>query len=150
MISYQQLNAQNHELIELSNVLTYLLRDRSMCDTGACCELFYRFMEKLKAHMELVDSNLYGALLTHSDHGVANTARNFMSGGRDIKHIIDDYKKRWCARGKDELAVGKDYDRFVRDTEELFGLVTARIQTETERLYPLVREVTGNTTHAAA
>jgi hypothetical protein len=147
MISYQELNAQNHELVELSNVLTYLLKDRSMCDTGACCELFFRFMDKLKAHMDVVDNNLYGALLTHTDHGIANTARNFISGGRDIKHIIDDYKKRWCARGKSEFAVGKDYDRFVRETEEFFGMVTSRIQNETERLYPLVREVTGNATH---
>ena len=30
MIDYQQLNEENHQTVELSNILAYLFRDRSM------------------------------------------------------------------------------------------------------------------------
>jgi hypothetical protein len=40
MITYDELNTQNDSITELSNVLLYLFKERSMCDTGACvCRL---------------------------------------------------------------------------------------------------------------
>ena len=62
MITYDDLNTQNHSITELSNVLLYLFQERSMCDTGACCELFNRYTDKVKAHIEMVDKNLYSKL----------------------------------------------------------------------------------------
>ena len=43
MITYDELNVQSHEIIELSNVLSYLLKDRSICYTDTGCEFFYRY-----------------------------------------------------------------------------------------------------------
>lgn len=149
MISYEELNTQNHQIIELSNVLSYLLKERQMCDTETCCTLFYRYMNMVKDHIDVVERNLYGKLLAHPDSEVNNVARNFMSGGQEIKHIFGDYKRKWCARHQDELAVGRDYEAFLKDTEELFDLVLSRIQDETEHLYPTLREVTGNVQHVA-
>jgi len=149
MISYQQLNEQNHQIVELSNVLTYLFNDRSMCDTETCCTLFYRYIEKVNEHMDLVDNNLYKQLLAHPDNEVKNTARNFISGGQEIKHILNGYEKKWCRKVKHQIMVGGDHERFLKDTTELFALVLDRIQRETERLYPLVREITGDSRHAA-
>lgn len=149
MISYEELNLQNHAIGELSKVLSYLLNDREMCDTQTCCELFYRYMDKVKEHIDVVDKNLYSKLLAHPDSDVKNTAKNFMSGSQEIKHIFNAYQKKWCVRRKDELGVGVDYDDFLKDTEGLFGLVLNRIQNEQERLYPLIREVTGDEKHAA-
>jgi hypothetical protein len=40
MITFEELNTQNHEITELTNVLSYLLADRAMCDTDICCDLF--------------------------------------------------------------------------------------------------------------
>lgn len=149
MISYEQLNEQNHQIVELSNVLTYLFNDRSMCDTETCCTLFYRYIEKVNEHMDLVDNNLYKHLLAHPDSEVKNTARNFMSGGQEIRHILNRYEKTWCRKVKHQIMVGGDHQQFLTDTTKLFALVLDRIQRETERLYPLVRQITGDSRHAA-
>jgi hypothetical protein len=143
MITYDELHAENHSITELSNVLLYLFRERSMCDTGTCCELFQRYTDKVRNHIDLVDENLYSKLLTHDDHEIQKLARNFMSGSQEIKRIINSYIKDWCPKKKsDTLAIG-DYDRFLQESEEMFELILERIQNETEKLYPLVRELSG-------
>jgi len=116
MITYEELHAENHDITELSNVLLYLFKERTMCDTGTCCELFHRYTEKVKHHIDTVDKNLYRGLLTHEDREVQQLARNFMSGSQEIKKIIATYIKTWCPKKK---------------------------QNETEKLYPMVRELDG-------
>jgi hypothetical protein len=149
MISYQQLNEQNHQIIELSNVLSYLFENRPMCDTETCCDLFFRYFGEVNKHMELVDNNLYGPLLAHHENEIKNTARNFMSGGQEVRHILKHYEKKWCRKKNNQLRVGPNYEEFLKETNEMFGLVLDRIQRETERLYPLIREITGDSRHAA-
>lgn len=149
MITYEQLNEQNHQIVELSNVLSYLFQDRSMCDTVTCCDLFFRYIEKVNEHMDLVENNLYGPLLANNDNNIKNTARNFMSGGQEIRHILKAYQKTWCKRSKNYINVGSSHEEFLKETDEIFGLVLDRIQRETERLYPLIREITGDSRHAA-
>jgi hypothetical protein len=149
MITYDELNTQNHTITELSNVLLYLFKERSMCDTGACCELFYRYMDKVKEHVDLVDTNLYSKLLSHNDHDIQKMARNFMSGSQEIKRIMQDYTKEWCPRKRRETLAIADHDRFLKESEKMFELVLQRIQSETEKLYPLVRELSGDKKHVA-
>ena len=149
MITYDELNTQNHTITELSNVLLYLFKERSMCDTGACCELFYRYMDKVKEHIDLVDTNLYSKLLSHNDHDIQKLARNFMSGSQEIKRIMQDYTKEWCPRKRRETLAIADHDRFLKESEGMFELVLQRIQSETEKLYPLVRELSGDHKHVA-
>ena len=141
MITYEQLHAENHDITELSNVLLYLFKERSMCDTGTCCDLFYRYTDKVKHHIDAVDKNLYSKLLTHEDHDIQQLARNFMSGSQEIKKIIATYIKTWCPQKKaDTLAISR-YEQFLVESEEMFELILGRIQDETEKLYPLVREL---------
>ncbi|MGB5606679.1 MAG: hypothetical protein WBN51_09160 [Gammaproteobacteria bacterium] len=142
MATFDELNTQNHKLTELSNVLLYLFQDRAMCDTETACTLFYNFMDKFNEHMGLVD-HLYQGLLSDKEQKVNNTARLFMSGEQELKRIITQYTKKWCKKNRQELRLA-DHDRFTKDTEELFQMVLSRIQDETERLYPLVREVQGS------
>jgi succinate dehydrogenase flavin-adding protein (antitoxin of CptAB toxin-antitoxin module) len=149
MITYEELNTQNHSITELSNVLLYLFRDRSICDTETCCELFYRYMDKVKEHIDLVDKNLYGQLLTHDDHDIQNLVRNFMSGSQEIKKIMAEYTLTWCPRKRADTLAIADHDRFLDESSKMFDLVLQRIQDETENLYPLIREIRGNVDHAA-
>lgn len=140
MITYNELNEQIHRITELSNVLRYLFADRSMCDTGSCCELFYRYIDLVQKHIELVDKNMYRDLLTSPDEKINNVAKNFMSGSVEIKRILKDFTKTWCDKTK-SLHIN-DHTRFLKDTDELFELVLQRILKETEQLYPLVRSLT--------
>jgi hypothetical protein len=141
MITYAELHEQNHRITELTNVLNYLFKDRSMCDTGSCCELFYRYVDLVKQHIEMVDKDMYSDLLKSPDEKINNVARNFMSGSVGIKRILKDFTKRWCpAKRKDTLHIN-EHARFIKDTEELFEIVLQRILDETEHLYPLVRSL---------
>ena len=144
MISYETLHRENHNITELSNVLLYLFRDRTMCDTNTCCELFHRFTNKVNEHIDLVDRNLYSRLLTHDDHEIQELARNFMSGSQEIKRIMSTYMRQWCpVKSTDNLNI-RDHDHFLQESEEMFSLILERIQNETERLYPMIRELSGD------
>ena len=149
MITYDELHTQNHTITELSNVLLYLFKERSMCDTGACCELFYRCLEKVKEHIDLVDTNMYNKLLSHDDHKIQALARNFMSGSQEIKRIMQEYTKQWCPRKRSETLAIKDHEHFLKDSEEMSELVLQRIQMETEKLYPLIRGLSGDKKNVA-
>ena len=141
MLTYKELNEQNHRITELSNVLRYLLKDRAMCDTGSCCNLFNNYVTLVKEHMDTVDKNMYSDLLASPDEKVNNVAKNFMSGSVEVKKILLKFTKKWCpSHTSNELRI-KNHDAFITSTDELFDLVLQRILDETEHLYPLVRSL---------
>jgi hypothetical protein len=148
MITFAQLHAQNHKITELSNVFTYLIQDRAMCDTQIACDVFFDYWKNVKDHVELVDRQLCGKLISHPDQAVQNTANRFLSGSSEIKRIFANYLKRWCEEQKRELRVDK-HDQFVQETDEVFGFVLDRIQRETEHLYPLIRKLESDDKRAA-
>ena len=139
MITYNELNEQNHHITELSNVLRYLFEDRLMCDTGTCCGLFNQYMDLVKQHIETVDKEMYSDLLKSPEQKINNIARNFMSGSSEVKRILREFNKAWCpAKSGHQLRIG-DHQKFLNDTNEMFDIVLQRIQDETEHLYPMVR-----------
>lgn len=139
MITYDTLNEQNHRITELTNVLRYLFKDRAMCDTQTCCELFKRYMELVHDHIEVVDREMYSDLLKSQDEKVNNIAKNFMSGSVEVKKILKNFSKEWCpVKGHNDLRIS-DHDKFTGDVDELFDIVLERILDETEKLYPMVR-----------
>ncbi len=141
MLTYKDLNEQNHRITELSNVLRYLLKDRAMCDTGSCCNLFNNYVTLVKEHMDMVDKNMYSGLLASPDEKVNNVAKNFMSGSVEVKKILHKFTKKWCpSQTNTELRI-KDHKAFLTSTDELFDIVLQRILDETEHLYPLVRSL---------
>jgi hypothetical protein len=147
MITYSALNAQNHELTELTNVLLLLLAERSMCDTDVCCDLFSRYGQRVQNHLDDVD-HTYASLLASPDNRTNNIARRFMSGSQEIRKIFSQYSKKWCDKRTHALHIRNHRD-FYQETGELFDLVLNRIQDETEQLYPLIREIKGDTHRAA-
>ena len=141
MVTYKELNEQNHRITELSNVLRYLLRDRSMCDTESCCSLFSNYMDLVKEHIDTVDKNMYSDLLSSPDQKLNNVAKNFMSGSVEVKKILKKFEHQWCpSKGNNDLRI-KDHPTFLDAIDELFDIVLQRIQDETEHLYPLVRSL---------
>ena len=137
MISYMELHEQNHKITELSNVLSYLINERSMCDTEVSCELFFRYVSMVKDHLETEERELYQLLLMDSDNDVRNTGRKFLSGSGEIKRVFGQYLKRRC-KGK-ELRI-RDHEAFINDTRDIFSLVIRRIDDEIVHLYPTLLE----------
>jgi len=142
MVTYDDLHLQNHKITELTNVLRYLLADRSLCDSEITCELFFRYVEAVKHHLEVADSQIFSKLLVSADNDARKVADNFLGGSKEIKRIFGQYLKTWCRQRSKELMVD-DHAQFQGETEEMFNLVLDRIQCETERLYPLMRQLTG-------
>jgi hypothetical protein len=140
MVTFADLHRQNHKITELSNVFLYLIRERAMCDTEVACDLFFDYAKKVREHIDLVDKQLCGRLISHPDQGVKNTADRFMSGSAEIKRIFGSYLKDWCSEKHKELRV-RNYERFLEETSQMFTLVLERIQRETEHLYPLIRRL---------
>lgn len=138
--AFSQLHAQNHKITELSNVFLYLIQSREICDTETACDVFFEFTAKVKEHIELVDRELCGKLISYPDQAVKNTADRFLSGSVEIKRIFNKYLKDWCSESRRQLAI-RDHAEFIAETEQMFGLVLDRIQRETEHLYPLIRKL---------
>ena len=141
MLTIEELNEQNHRITELSNVLSYLFKDRSMCDTGSCCDLFYSYVDLLKKHIEVVDREMCSALLRSPDKKINNVAKNFMSGSVEVKKILQKFTKKWCPSRTNNNLIIKDHAEFLSATDELFDIVLQRILDETEHLYRLVRSL---------
>lgn len=141
MISYDELNTQNHRITELSNVLSVLLKDRTLCDSDTTCKLFYNYMEYVNDHMQEVDSGFYANLLKHKSQDANTTGKNFMRGSMMIKQIMASYVKKWCNKKNQELSIGNRHDEFLKETDEMFEMIFNRIQDETEHLYPMVRKI---------
>ena len=143
MITYEELNLQNHKITELTNILKLLLGDRILCDADTTHELVLRYMDLVQTHIHDTETDVYTVLLAKGDQQARNAANSFMSGSKEIKRIYKSYLKQWCKKDTCALVI-KDFDRFQNDTGELFENVLDRIQAETEQLYPLVRKVTGD------
>ncbi|MBK5968015.1 MULTISPECIES: hypothetical protein [Thiorhodovibrio] len=148
MIAFSQLHAQNHKITELSNIFLYLVQNREMCDTATACDVFFEYTSKVKEHIELVDRELCGRLISYPDQSVKNTASRFLSGSTEIKRIFNNYLKEWCSEPQRRLRI-RDHQYFLSETEQMFGLVLDRIQRETEHLYPLLRKLEGHQAEAA-
>ena len=148
MVSYEELHRQNHKITELTNILQHLLGDRSLCDSEITCNLFFEYVETVKEHMAVTDSAMYSKLLGAGDQKLSNVANRFMGGSREINRIFSGYLKRWCKLRTKQLAI-KQYDEFMKDTQEMFEMVLERIQAETEHLYPAVRKATGDAREVA-
>ena len=143
MVSYSELHRQNHKITELTNILQHLLGDRSLCDSEVTCNLFFEYVGAVKDHMAVTDSEMYSKLLGSNDQKLSNLANRFMGGSREINRIFSGYLKRWCKLRSKQLVI-REYDAFMKDTQEMFDMVLDRIQSETEHLYPAVRRVTGD------
>jgi hypothetical protein len=140
MTAFSKLHAQNHKITELSNVFLYLVQSREMCDTETACDVFFEYTGKVKEHIELVDRELCGKLISYPDQTVKNTADRFLSGSTEIKRIFNKYLKDWCNESSRRLMI-RNHPEFLAETEQMFRLVLDRIQRETEHLYPLIRKL---------
>ncbi len=141
MISYEDLNTQNDKITELTNVLSVLLKERSLCDSETCSNIFYNYMDHVNDHLQIIDSSMYTDLLSNSSIEANNTATNFMAGSQEIKKIMSAYARRWLNKKKHALSIGAKHTLFLKETDDMFEMILDRIQDEMEKLYPMVRKV---------
>jgi len=100
----------------------------------------FEYAAKVREHIEWVDRDLCGKLISYPDQTVKNTADRFLSGSTEIKRIFNQYLKDWCSEPHRRLTI-RDHAEILKETEQMFALVLDRIQRETEHLYPLIRKL---------
>ena len=100
-------------------------------------------IHKVVGEEMLIARNLYKGRLKRV------IVKNFMSGSQEVRRIMTRYIKDWCPNMKADALAVANHERFYKDTEQMFSLVLQRIQDETEKLYPLIRKLSGNMDHAA-
>lgn len=140
MVTFKELNEQNHKISERTKIILYMIKDRTICDTDVTCELFFDLTDRIKKHMDIEERELYKGMLTHSDKHIKTTAENFLSGSAEIKRVFKHYMKRWCHNKNLRI---KNHEQFVQETADLFDMIETRMIHETEKFYPIVRNVYG-------
>lgn len=141
MITFEELNTHHHKITGLSKVLQCVIQERSLCDNDVTCDLFFQYVHEVKDHLEVEDKYLYAPLLNYKDRAVSSVAKRFLSGSVEIKRVFDAYTRKWC---KHRSLIIQDHKAFVKETKDMFRLVSNRIQDETEKMYPLIRKVGGD------
>jgi len=129
MLTYDELNAQNDEITELTNVLNLLLTDRLLCDSHVTAELFCRLVERVRDHMEITDKKIYTQLLVSGNEHISTMANRFMGGSKEIKRIFSEFVRQWCDMKKQQLMV-TDYEEFASITNEMLLASSLRGKTE--------------------
>lgn len=132
MGTLDQLQSQNHEIEELCQVLTVLIKDTTVCNTQICHNLFDQFCTTVKDHLTLEDSALYAHMLGHKNQEMKLLAGRFKENSREIKKIFLQYEKQWCKKGAKE----QNRDRFIEETTDIFKLIMKRIDAETHEFFP--------------
>jgi hypothetical protein len=67
MSDSHDLHQQIHNITELNNVLGNLLSERSLCDMEITAELFFRYIEAVKYHLQNTESAVFARLLVNAD-----------------------------------------------------------------------------------
>ena len=137
MIPLEELKGQHEEICELMNVLALLVPDDTARETRIVEGLFADLATKVSEHLLLEDGTLYKDLLVHDDPEVQRTARNFLSGSHELRRLFSQYMRLACGRGSKK----RDCAAFVKETEEVFGMLRSRIEMEENRFYSLVDKV---------
>ncbi len=138
MSIYNTIKKQHKKIKELSYILNILIHDKSFCEMETTCDLFFSYSTMVDQYMKTVETNVYRYMLVHNDPQVKKTAHRFMAGSCGIKRIFSEYLKSWC-RNK-QLRV-KNHQQFVQETEDIFNLISQRINDEKKHLYPVVKEM---------
>jgi len=138
MISFDELNEQNHKISELTQVISYLIKNRSICDSEVTCGLFFDLTDQIKLQLDKEERELYKDLLTHKDKEINSLANEFLNSSVDFKRKLKSYIKHWCHNKSLRI---KNHDEFLDKSHELFSIMQDRIIDVTENLYPLVKKI---------
>ena len=133
MIPIEELRNENDEIKELSDVLSCLISNQSICKNTVFCELLQRFQIKLNSHLNHEARSIYPELLSHDDKNIKQIAKDFLSNTRELDRILSKYVKRWCHQINSE-----NHEEFENETKEMFRLVNERIQMEESYLFAVL------------
>jgi len=138
MVSFDELNEHNHEILELTQVIKYLIKERSFCDSEVTCDLFFDLTDKMKEQLDREERELYKDLLIHKDQQFNDLANDYLNSSVEYKRKLKSYIKHWCHNKSLRI---KNHEDFLKKSDELFSIMQDRIIEVTENLYPVVKKI---------
>lgn len=134
--SYRSSHAELRQMIDdlKSIMVPELLRIRPNAKTAY--ELLCDLGTKVRSHLAEEDRSLYPTLLIHEDPRVKSIAWGFISGEKPLRKVFDDYHKRWLKNCDFNFT-----DEFLAETQEVFEMVSKRIEREELVLFPKLLEI---------
>jgi hypothetical protein len=91
----------------------------------------------LRIHFVQEDKTLYPYMLGSTNAAAAQTARAFRDEMGGLGTAFDTFAKRWSS----SHAIARDFDRFRRESVDVFDALGERIKRENEQLYPLADSI---------
>lgn len=116
------------------------LLNPEMCRISANGELAHHLlsdlMDRVKEHLRDEDRDLYPFLLVHEDPRVKGIAWEFIRTERPLRRTFEKYQKKWLQRCNFPLN-----EAFLRETDEIFKVLSDRMEREEQVLFPKLLEV---------
>ena len=137
MINTSEFQKENHQILELQNVLSELVDKEQLLQNSIFCNLLEQFSQSVSDHLNHEDRSIYAELLNHDDKQVNELASQFITNTHELKRLMMNFVRRWCNASKQS----NDHDAFVGEVKEIFDLVDSRIDLENNRLFPAIEKI---------
>lgn len=132
MIPLEEFRAENSEIKDLCNILNFSVDQYSLRDNIVVCELFERFVDRVKDHLIHEDRSIYRDLLKKHTQEADHVADHFLGNTQELKRIFNEYTRDWCRKPHTE----RDHAKYVDESKEMFRLVCDRITFEENKIFP--------------
>ena len=133
MARTDNLRKQHAGIVETVETLSgYLTEARLAADASGAKAVMAVLAGKLGVHLAMEDKVLYPELMKSPDPRTRATAEGFASEMGDIAEAFTAYTKKWPA-----TSIGSSPAGFIRETNEIFGILSKRVAAEESVLYPL-------------
>ncbi len=133
MARTDNLRKQHTGIVETVETLSgYLTEAKLASDAAGARTVMGGLAGTLNIHLAMEDNVLYPELLKSSDPSTKATAEKFANEMGNIAKAFTAYNKKWPAS-----SIGSDPAGFIKETNEIFGVLSKRVAAEENVLYPL-------------
>ena len=129
---------QHDELMELVTVLrTLLVEDQIKVPANAhtAHHMLRDLTDRVSKHLTGEDRELYPPLLVNGNPQIKSMAWGFIRGESPLRKSFENYGRKWL-KGSELDTTGA----FLDDTREVLDALAKRIETEQEKLFPLLEQ----------
>lgn len=134
MYTVDELKQQNQDIGDLCDVLSVLIREKSLHDNPYVCELMSRFREKVWMHLVFEDNTIYAELIRHNNQSISGIAKGFHDSAKVIRKKFTGYIRKWC----NPAVTDTEHEALLKESQEIFSLIRERVKYENEQMFPLL------------
>ncbi|MEN8214713.1 MAG: hemerythrin domain-containing protein [Pseudomonadota bacterium] len=138
MYTVEELQQQNQDIADLSQVLQVLVENPQVRGNPYACDLLSKFFDKVWMHLVFEDKSLYSDLLLHHDSEVVKIATVFHDSAKALKKRFRKHVKQWCH--VEPLKAGET-DAFQEEMLSVISDVMRRVKSENDEIIPLVKRL---------